>query len=263
MNGPSYSVRKLSKLAGVTTRTLRYYDQIGLLKPPHIADNGYRLYTDESLFRMQQILFYRELGFSLKDIKSILESPKFDALGALEEHGKALRSRIDRLNRLVQTIDYTISNLKGGTDMDKKKLFEGFSEEKQKKYEREIRDRYGDKAFDGVKDWNRYSAEQKAKILEEQEAIYRDAVASISKPVDSPEVQAIVARWHQHLRYFYEPSLERMAGLAQLYTEHPDFLKNFTKMHPKMPRFWHDAICHYVNKLAGHEVKCEGGSWMP
>src|SRR5512135_2156675 len=118
-----FTVKQLSDLAGVTPRTLHHYDQIGLLKPSRVGDNGYRYYGEESILKLQQILFYRELGLSLEDIKKIMGRRGFDVLSALESHKVEIGKRITRLQRLVETVDNTISYLKGQKEMGKKQLF--------------------------------------------------------------------------------------------------------------------------------------------
>src|SRR5574342_951893 len=113
MSRGTFTVKQLSKMAGITPRTLHYYDEIGLLKPTRVAENGYRYYGDESLLRLQQILFYRELDLPLDEIKKIMGRRDFDVLGALHSHRDALKKRVARLNRLLQTVDNTINHLKG------------------------------------------------------------------------------------------------------------------------------------------------------
>ncbi len=240
-----YTVKQLADLAGVSIRTLHYYDEIGLLVPACYGENGYRYYDEPALFRLQQILFYKELDFGLEEIKEILDRPDFDLVHALQAHRVSLEQKVERLHRLIRTVDSTILYLRGEIDMESEQLFEEFSEEKQKQYEKELRDRLGDKAFEGVIDWNSYTPEQKVKIKAEGGANYRDLLAHMSKGYDSPEVQQIIARWHQHLRYFYEPTTERLLGLAQMYTEHPDFVALYKKMHPDMPQFLRQAIEYY------------------
>jgi MerR family transcriptional regulator, thiopeptide resistance regulator len=240
-----YTVKQLSDLAGISPRTLHYYDEIGLLKPATHGDNGYRYYGEDCLPRLQQILFFKELDFSLEEIQAIMAQPDFDVVHALQVHRQALLERVERLNRLIQTIDKTTLHLKGQKTMKKKEYFEGFSEEKQKEYEKEIRQKYGEKAFEGVTDWNSYSPEQKKRIIAESAAIYDDIVAVMGKGYASPEVQQIIARWHQHLRYFYEPSTERLLGLGQMYTEHPEFVAKFRALHPDLPEFLNQAIQYY------------------
>ncbi len=243
-----YTVKQLSDLAGISPRTLHYYDEIGLLKPASHGDNGYRYYGEDCLPRLQQILFFKELDFSLEEIQTILAQPGFDVVQALQVHRQALLERVERLNRLIQTIDKTTLHLKGHQTMKKKEYFEGFSEEKQKQYEEEIRQKYGEKAFEGVTDWNSYTPEQKTRIKAESEAIYHDLVENMDKGYASPEVQQIIARWHQHLRYFYEPSTERLLGLGQMYTEHPEFAATFRAIHPDLPEFLNQAIQFYCKE---------------
>jgi DNA-binding transcriptional MerR regulator len=243
-----YTVKQLSGLAGISPRTLHYYDEIGLLEPAAHGDNGYRYYGEEALLRLQQILFFKELDFSLDEIRAILAQPGFDVVHALQVHRQALLERVERLNRLIQTIDKTTLHLQGQQTMQKKEYFAGFSVEKQKQYEAEIRQRYGEKAFEGVTDWDSYTLEQKKRIKAESEAIYHDLVENMDKGYASPEVQKIIARWHQHLRYFYEPSTERLRGLGQMYTEHPEFVATFRAMHPDLPEFLNQAIQYYCRE---------------
>lgn len=257
----SYTVKQLADLAGVSPRTLHYYDQIGLLEPEQIGENGYRYYSDRAMLRLQQILFFKELGFSLEEIREIMDRPDFDLLQALRLHKAGLQERLERLKRLITTVEKTLLNLEGAYPMKNRQYFEGFSEEKQKQYEQEIRQRYGEKAFEGVRDWNSYTPEQKATIQAESEAIYGDLAAILESSgiashleftPDSPELQAaqpIIAHWHQHLRYFYEPSIARLRGLGQLYCEHPDFRATFTKIHPTLPDFMKQAIEVYCDRL--------------
>jgi DNA-binding transcriptional MerR regulator len=255
----SYTVKQLADLAGVSPRTLHYYDQIGLLPPEQVGENGYRNYGDRAILRLQQILFFKELGLSLEQIQKIMDQPGFDIRQALQIHKAGLQERLERLKRLIATVDKTILNLEGVYPMKKSQFFEGFSEEKQKQYEQEIRQRYGEKAFEGVHDWNSYTAEQKATIQAESEAIYCDLAAileqvSATSPKFGPhspgiqEAQPVIARWHQHLRYFYEPSVERLRGLGHLYAEHPDFQATFNNIHPRLVEFMQQAISVYCDR---------------
>src|SRR5690242_20642565 len=109
----SYSVKELAEMAGVSARTLHYYDEIGLLRPVRNPHNGYRIYDRPALLRLQQILFLRELGIPLEEIQAILDRPSFDILAALEQHWMALTARQERLTALIQTVERTISHLKG------------------------------------------------------------------------------------------------------------------------------------------------------
>lgn len=245
-----YTVKQLSGLAGVSVRTLHYYDEIGLLKPSRVGQNGYRYYTDEALFRLQQILFFREMDLGLERIKAILDAPDFDSVTALQSHRQTLHEKIERLQTLIHTVDTTILHLVGEVNMSKKKIFEGFSEEKQKQYEEEARQQFGaERVNESLRLWNSYSDEQKERIKQEGGAIYMDLVKHMTKGHASPEVHALLARWHEHLRYFYEPSLEVLRGLGNGYNDHPDFNATFTAIHPDLPAFLQKAITHYVDVL--------------
>lgn len=134
--------------------------------------------------------------------------------------------------------------------MSKKQLFTAFNEEEEKRYAQEAAEAYGEERVrESYKRWNSYSQQQKQQIGEEGNAVYADLVEAMPKGADSPEVQAILARWHQHLRYFYEPTPEILRGLGQLYNSHPDFIANFQKIHPDLPAFLEQAIAVYCERL--------------
>lgn len=245
-----YTVKQISDLAGVSIRTLHYYDEIGLLKPSWVGENGYRYYDDEALFRLQQILFFRELDLSLNEITEIVDMPEFDLLAALQAHRGGLKAKMRRLQRLIHTIDSTILHLTGEAEMSKKKLFEGFTEEEEKRYAQEARERWGSESVDvSYKLWNSYTPQQKEQIKAEGQAIYQSLASLIEQDPASPEVQQLIERWHHHLRAFYEPSVERLRGLGQLYNDHPDFARFFRELHPNLPEFMREAINIYCEKL--------------
>lgn len=139
----NYSVKKLSKLAGVSVRTLHLYDELGLLKPSVRTEARYRLYGDKELLRLQQILFYRELDFPLKDILAILEDPAFDLEQALEGHRKALLAKRERIDTLVGTIDKTLVTLKNNTMLQVEDLYEGIPNDKMEAYRAEAMAKWG------------------------------------------------------------------------------------------------------------------------
>lgn len=147
-----YTVNKLAKISGVSTRTLRYYDEIGLLKPAKIRSNGYRIYGKVQMDKLQQILFYREMGVSLEEIKKLLSDPNYDQAESLINHKKALLQKKEQLQVLIETVDKTIRSLKGEIEMKDYEKFEGFKrnlvDENERKYGNEIRSKYGDDAVD-------------------------------------------------------------------------------------------------------------------
>jgi DNA-binding transcriptional MerR regulator len=241
------TVKQLSKLAGVTPRTLHHYDEIGLLKPTRVGDNGYRYYGDESVLRLQQILFYRELGIPLEDIKKIMGRRDFDVLGALRSHKEALQKQVARLNRLINTVDNTINHLKGNLIMSEKSLFEGFSEAEQEKYAAEAEELYGaENVRASMQKWKAYSPDEKKRIMEEGGENYKDMIAAMPKGPDSPEAQAIVERWRTHMDYFWTPNLDQLLALANGYYEDPRFKATFDQMHPQLAEFFREAVKVYV-----------------
>lgn len=243
-----YTIKQLADLANVSRRTLRYYDQIDLLKPTAVADNGYRYYDQDTVLRLQQIRFYQELEFSLDDIRQMLDKSDFNALQSLQDQKAALQQQARRLNRLINTIDKTILHLKGQINMDNKELFAGFDEAKQKEYAEEASRRWDPKLVKQSNErWNRLSKEEKAAILQEGSQIYSDMAAQLDSEPNSDAVQAIVARWHQHIRHFYEPTFEMLRGLGQGYAHDPAFRATFEAMHPDLPDFLHEAITVYCD----------------
>jgi MerR family transcriptional regulator, thiopeptide resistance regulator len=242
-----FTVKQLSKLAGVTPRTLHHYDEIGLLKPSRVGDNGYRYYGEESLLRLQQILFYRELGFPLEAIRKIMGRGDFDVIGALYSHKEALQKQVTRLNRLIHTVDNTINHLKGNIIMSEKSYFEGFSEEEQEKYAAEAEQLYDPETVrESNRKWKTYSAAKKESILAEGNAIYVDLIAVMPKGAASPEAQAIVERWRKHMDYFWTPNADQLLALANGYNDDPRFKASFDKMHPQLTELMREAVKVYV-----------------
>ena len=242
-----FTVKQLSKLAGVTPRTLHYYDEIGLLKPSQVADNGYRYYGEEALLRLQQILLYRQLDMPLEKIKKVMGRRDFDVTSALESHKEELRKRINQMERLITTVDHTILYLKGKREMDQKQLFEAFSEEQQAEYEKEAMQMYDPVTVQAsVKKWKGYSTAEKQRILNEGNAIYQDMIRAMPKGALSAEAQACVERWHRHMEHFWAPDDNQLLGLADGYNNDPRFKANFDKMHPDLAEFFRKAVRVYV-----------------
>ncbi len=237
-------------MAGITPRTLHYYDEIGLLKPSRVGDNGYRYYGDEALLRLQQILLYRELDMPLEDIKKIMGRRNFDVLAALESHKEQLTKRIGQMERLIATVDDTILYMKGKKEMSEKQLFEPFSEEQQAEYEKEAMQMYDPEVVKASnRKWKNYTAAEKKAIGDEGNAVYRDLLKVMPKGAASPEVQACVERWRKHMNYFWTPSPEQLVGLAQLYNDDPRFKANYDKVDPRLAEFMLEAVTIYVDRL--------------
>jgi len=245
----SHTVKQLADLAGISVRTLHYYDQIGLLKPQRVNENGYREYGEKEILCLQQILFFRELDFGLEEIKAIIDKPDFDMMQALKLHRTLLQRKVDRLHGLIETVDKTLLNLKGELTMSEKEYYGGFSREQQEKYEQEIKEKYGDKALNEsrrrMKKWN---PEEFKRITEESNAIFTAIKENMAKGHDSREVQEQVKRLHRWLNNFYSCDYEILKGLGHLYNEHPDFVKMYrTRYDEKMPEFLLQAIEYYCD----------------
>src|SRR5260370_33859609 len=123
----AYTVKQVAAMSGVSVRTLHFYDEAGLLKPAYLGANGYRFYEEPQLLTLQQILFYRELGFELKKIQRILGRADFEKVAALQSHRKVLEKDLVRTQSLIETIDKTIQHLQGTKKMNTKEMFAGFS----------------------------------------------------------------------------------------------------------------------------------------
>src|SRR5215510_9287774 len=140
----AYTVKQVARMSGVSVRTLHFYDETALLKPAYLGANGYRFYEEPQLLTLQQILFYRELGFELKQIKRIMGRADFEKIAALESHRKVLRKDLARTRKLIETIDKTIEHLRGKRKMKSQEMFVGFDPEQQARHEQELINRFGE-----------------------------------------------------------------------------------------------------------------------
>jgi DNA-binding transcriptional MerR regulator len=188
-----FTVKQLSDLTGVTGRTLRYYDSIGLLTPSRIGENGYRYYNEGDLLRLQQVLFYREMDVPLAAICDIMSQPGFDVLAALQSHKHALAGRLQTLQGLIFTVDQTILHLKGKHSMKPVQLFDGLRE-RQQKYQQEAEQKYGkDVVQASARQWQGYSEGKQQSLIDEGNAIYAELALAMPQGASGAAVQALVA----------------------------------------------------------------------
>ncbi len=237
----AYTVKKISELSGVTVRTLHFYEEEGLLKPAYHGTNGYRFYEEKELLQLQQILFFKELGLTLNQIKKILGRNDFDQLAALHSHKKAISRDWERLGRLIETIDKTIEHLSGKQKMKEKEIYEGFiSKEKQKEYETYLKNRLGKDhpSFAECEKNMKNSTQQDAeRAKKECDAVFGELAKNWEQNCSpsSKEVQAAVQKLYIWVKQFWTPDKDSFPGLGQMYTE-LEWKKFFGKYDPNHPR---------------------------
>jgi DNA-binding transcriptional MerR regulator len=245
----SYTIKKLAEFAGVSVRTLHYYDEIGLLKPEYRRSNGYRYYGDKAIARLQQIMFFRELGFGLDEIKRIMSRPDFNMVEALEGHRALLTKQAERLSELLKTVDLTIKKMKGEAEMTIKEYYQGFSDEQIEKYRQEVRERWGEDALkDSEARVMKMGKEKFAAIQAEGGVIFKTIADNMAKGYDSEFIQKQVAKWRAWLENFSHYSDEAVLGLGRAYRQDKRFAKFFRKIHKDLPEFLTKAIEHYCEE---------------
>jgi len=250
-NNEAYTIGQLARMAGVTVRTLHHYDQIGLLAPAGRTKAGYRLYGEDELLRLQQILLFRELEMELAEVRRILDDPGFDPLAALERHRRLLRRRVERLDRILQTIDRTMSKLKeDDMTLTDEELYEGFSPEQRERYQREAREMY-DPALveESERRVRKMSREQWQAVKDEGDAVTTALAALTDREPGDPEVQELIGRHHAWIENFYPCSAEVYRGLAGGYAEHPEFRAFYEKYGPGLADFMRAAMNHHADEV--------------
>ena len=250
-----YTISKLAKLAGVSARTLRYYDEINLLKPTRINSSGYRIYSQKEIDRLQQILFFRELDLDLETIIQIMNEPNFDHLTALNRHYHELVRKRARLDKLIETIDKTIAYQKGEISLSNAEKFEAFKEkmiaENENKYGEEIRGKYGDKTVDDSNAKLRGMSKEDYDAMEKLGAEIFELLpkAFATGNPDSELAQLLAAKHKEWLTYSWPTySKEAHKGLAEMYVADERFKAYYDKDIEGGTEFLRDAIINYVDK---------------
>ena len=248
-----YTVQKLGRLAGISTRTLRYYDEIDLLKPLRINSSGYRIYGQTEVDLLQQILFYRELGIPLDEIKAIVTSPSFNSRQALQSHHKQLLEKRQQLDQLIQTVEQTLANHEGMITMTDPQKFEGFKKEmiteNEQVYGQEIRAKYGDEQVDRANRAIMSSTPEQHQSHEHLATELYDVLArAVATGDPASELAQQAADLHRQWLSFYwgEYNKEAHAGLAQMYVDDERFTAHYDKDQPGTAVFLRDAIRIYT-----------------
>lgn len=249
-----YTINKLAKLAGVSTRTLRWYDECGLLKPLRVSSNGYRIYGQREVDRLQHIMFYRELGVELSEIGRILSSKDFDGLAALQNHHTALCAKREQLERLIASVEKNISSLKGETSMTNQEKFEGFKQklidDNEKQYGSEIREKYGDAVIDSSHaKLKGMTKEQYAEVEKLSQEVNDALKAAFEQGDPSSELAQKACELHKRWLCYYWSTYSKEAhiGVSQLYVDDPRFTAYYDKIQPGCAVFLRDAIQLYCS----------------
>lgn len=244
-----YGVDQLSKLSGVSARALRHYEQLGLLSPGRRDANGYRVYGEAEVVRLQQILLYRELGVPLAEIGRILCAKDFDVAAALQSHLAALREKRARTDALIKNVERTIQSMKGDTVMTDEEKFEGFKrkliDENEAKYGKEIREKYGEEAVERSNARVRGMSRERHAAQERLSAELNEALKAACETGDpAGETAQKAAALHKEWLCFYwdQYSKEAHRGLAEMYVEDPRFAAYYDGIAPGLAAFLRDAI---------------------
>jgi MerR family transcriptional regulator, thiopeptide resistance regulator len=240
------TVGRVAALSGVTIRTLHHYDEVGLLSPGGRSAAGYRIYEDRDLERLQRILFYRELGFTLDEISTIVDDPRTDTLGHLRRQRGLLNERIERLSAMVDAIDYEMEAKTMDIPLTPEERLEVFGEFRPEDYAEEAEQRWGD--TEAYKESQRrvssYKKEdwQELKAEEEERRARLAAASEAGLAPDSEEAMAAAEAHRQHIsRWFYECSYEMHRGLTEMYVSDERFRSNYDSQTPGLADFIREA----------------------
>ena len=247
----AWSIVEVARLAGVSSRTLRHYDSVGLLAPACVGGNGYRYYGRAELLRLQEVLVLRELGLPLDAIARVLDTTG-ERAEVLRAHRDALLVERDRLTRLADAVGRAIDEREGGAPVDPAELFDGFDPEKQKQYEADLVERYGPGAQDRIDEsWRRVgqmTKDQAARVpadLATRDEAYAELLDAAAPP-DDARVQAVTADHYRWVCQFWTPDADAFAGLGDLYVDHPDFKARYDALCPGLAVYVRDAMHVYA-----------------
>lgn len=239
-------------MSSVTSRTLRHYDAIGLLRPVTVARNGLRYYSRSELLRLQQILVLRELGLPLETIATVVNDGA-DRVDQLRRHHRWLAEERDRYARLAETVAATIEDLEGDQTMHPEQLFDNFDPARQERYEAELVERYGERVEPHIAEskrrmarWTRDDADRSRR----EWATFGPALVELieaGRPVDEPAVQEVIARHYRWVCQFWTPDRESYPGLGQLYVDSPEFRAQFDAVDSRLAEYLRDAIAAYAS----------------
>jgi DNA-binding transcriptional MerR regulator len=241
---PTYRVKELAELAKVTVRTLHHYDRLGLLVPAKRSTSGYRLYGENDVLRLQQILIYRELGLPLEQIRRTLDDPEFDLREALVRQRERLSQQANHASAMIRSVDAALIRIEGDTTMGAKDIFEGFEPEE---HEPEVRERWGaTEAYkESARRTARYTDDDWRRIKAENEDLMQRFASCLAtgEQADSGAAMDLAEAHRMHFdRWYYPCSRFMHAGLAEMYTADARFAESFEHHAEGLAVFVADAI---------------------
>ncbi|MEX0312666.1 MAG: MerR family transcriptional regulator [Allomuricauda sp.] len=256
-----YSVKEVSTLSGVTIRTLHHYDNIGLLKPLERSEAGYRYYGEAELFRLQQILFYKELDFSLQNISKLLDKPDYDLIAALKNHKKALKRRKVQIDTLLKTIDTTIAHLsKKKENLNPEMLYKGLSKEMGTVYREEAMTKFGREIVERAEGELMKLGEKDFKLLKENfNLVNKDLFALHRSSPKAAVVQDLISKHYQFIRTFWgtagskDSQAKAYAQLGELYVEDGRYTMIDGEPQPRFAQFLKEAMQYFANHRLDQE----------
>ncbi len=242
----AYTVSEVARLARVSVRTLHHYDAIGLLEPSSRSDAGYRQYSDADLERLQEILFFRELGFPLESIARMIDDPASDRRETLVVQREMLAEKAARLSAMVRTLDRTIAAMDEGTRMGTEEMFEVFGDFDPTEHEAEVQERWGDTdayresarraARYTKEDWQRFKEESEATTLRIAALMDEGVPADDTRVMDAvDEARLLIDRW------FYPCSRQMHAELGTMYVADPRFAATYEKIRTGLAQYMREA----------------------
>ena len=249
-----YTVKDLARLTGLTPRTLRYYDSIGLLCPRRSRENDYRLYGPAEVDRLQQILLYRDMGLPLEEIKNLLDAPGFDRAAALREHLARLQERRREVDALIRAVQNTLDTIEGGTTMTDIEKFEGMKRqsilENEAAYGKELREKYGDAAVEEHTARIAAMTQQEWESARQDEedcmtALRRAIEAGDPAGADARETVRLHASWLARHWPAGKVTPEAHTAMAEMYTQDQRFTAYYEAVAPGCVAFLAKAVRNY------------------
>ncbi|MFZ4773292.1 MAG: MerR family transcriptional regulator [Chlamydiia bacterium] len=241
-----YTVKEVATLSGVTVKALHLYDTLGILKPAYYGENGYRYYEEKELILLQQILFYKELGVTLKEIQKLLRKKGYDPLKILEAHREGIEQERSRLDLLLCTLEKTIQHLKGNTPMQKEEFFTGLTVVKA----------------NAANEDEAQVLSSLRKVNEKPDLVYMDELRleantiyekvlqlmRAKKGIDSREVQQLIQQHYDLINRLHFATAKVYVAYAHLYESHPAFKEQLDAIDPKLAPFMAKAMIYFADK---------------